>query len=255
MRSFIYINYINTTNIMINIIIPIHVSEQNNTIGECIRTVINNCSSFNNISNIIIVSSKKISINFVSNINILLINNKDVTTRARAMNIGFKSNKSKYCMFLHCDTLLPKSFDTLVISKLSNCNFCFFKLKFDMTNLALRLVEKSVNNVRNFPYGDQCFCLNSKYHSDIGMFKDISFLEDYVYIKEQIPISYRQNVIDAYIITSSRRFFSKKGLGYSSVYKNVKNNKDLINRYNSGECIDNLSKIYYKNGLNGTYYT
>jgi len=239
---------------MINIIIPMHVSEQNTTIEECIRTIINNCSNFNNISNIIIVSSKKISIDLLSNINILIIYNKDAITRAKAMNIGFKSNKSRYCMFLHCDTLLPKSFDTLVISKLSNCNFCFFKLKFDNTHIALRLVEKSVNNVRNFPYGDQCFCLNSKYHIDIGMFQDISFLEDYVYIKEQIPISYRQNVIDDYIITSSRRFSSKKRLGYSSVYKNVKNNKDLINRYNSGECIDDLSKIYYKNGLNGTYY-
>ena len=110
-------NY-NSISIMINIIIPMHVSEQNTTIEECIRTIINNCSNFNNISNIIIVSSKKISIDLLSNINILIIYNKDAITRAKAMNIGFKSNKSRYCMFLHCDTLLPKSFDKLVISKL-----------------------------------------------------------------------------------------------------------------------------------------
>ena len=49
------------------------------------------------------------------------------------MNIGFNLFKdyAKISIFLHCDTLLPKNYDILIINKLNTFKFCFFKLKFD----------------------------------------------------------------------------------------------------------------------------
>ena len=78
-------------------------------------------------------------------------------------------------------------------------------------------------------------------------------MEDVDYINK-IPINNRYNVINDYIITSDRRFRNINGLSYKSIVTNVNNNKLLIQKFNNGVNINELSKIYYKNELKGTYY-
>ena len=60
--------------------------------------------------------------------------------------------------------------------------------------------EKTVKTIIN-----NCFCVLNSYHEEIGSYKDIPFLEDYQYI-EKIPINFRNNVLESYIITNARRY-------------------------------------------------
>ena len=244
----------------ITIVIPIHPDELDLDIKNHVEDIEIKCGKVDNIDKIILVSNKKdlkYKLKLRTRILVLyeVVPNNIKLTRAHAMNKGFLSSKSEIVMFLHVDTKLPFNFDSMVITKLTENNFCYFYLQYDQNNLLIKLIEKTVNNIRNFPYGDQCFCVKSEYHHKIGMFPDIPFMEDYEYVEKRLKPEERSNVITTPIITSVRRYTgSKHGLTLSSVQKNMRNNRHLIQRYHAGECINRLHDIYYKNGLFGTFY-
>ncbi len=170
------------------------------------------------------------------------------------MNNGFlKMKKKNIAVFLHIDTLLPKNFDNLILEKMIINDFCFFYLKFDDNHIALKTIEFQVNNIRNFPYGDQCFCIKYDFHLKYNMFDDLPFMEDYQYILK-IPKNNRNNCINDYVITIARRYKNKDGFSFISISNNLLNNKNLIDLYHKNENIFKLEKNYYKNGLLGYYY-
>ena len=238
---------------MITIIIPIHPEETDKTIYMCLSAIENNCCQKNNIKVILVCAeNKNLEINNYSYF-IHYLQDSEATTRAKALNIGFKSRYSDLVSFLHCDTLVPNNFDNLIIKKLEETPFCYFKLQFDNGHPALKIVCAQVNNIRNFPYGDQCFCVKADFHIKYGLFPELPFMEDYQYILN-IPSEYRSAAIDSFIITSARRYKNRFGYSFKSVFKNVFNNKQLINQYHQNKNIDELSKIYYKNNLLGTHY-
>lgn len=240
-------------NIMtLSIIIPIHKDETFDTIKKCIEVIFNNCSNEENLTEIILVSSKEFPKIFYKKIKYLV--DPSYCTRAKAMNAGFmKMHKNNISVFLHIDTFLPKNFDILILEKLDQTKFCYFRLKFDNNHILFRTIEYQVNYIRQFPYGDQCFCMKYDFHKNIGMFDDLPFMEDYEYILK-IPLKYRTNSISKNIITSSRRYKNVNGFSFSSIGNNVLNNKKLIKLYNQKYNILELEKNYYKNGLLGFHY-
>ena len=105
----------------------------------------------------------------------------------------------------------------------SNSKICSFTIRrYFSTHKALLIVEKSVNILRNFPYGDQSFCILSEFHIKMNLYSDIPIMEDVDYINK-IPINNRYNVINDYIITSDRRFRNIDGLSYKSIVTNFNN--------------------------------
>lgn len=236
---------------MISIIIPIHPDETLKTIYKCLDKIQLSVSNKTNITVFLVsVKDKMLNLNKYF-FKIEEVIDPNATTRAKTLNIGFQHINTEIVAFLHCDTIVPSSFDKLIIDKLKNTPFCYFKLQFDNLHLALKIICTQVNNLRNFPYGDQCFCMKSSFHRKMKLFKDLPFMEDYQYVLD-LPVKYRSNAIDAYVITSARRYKNCYGFSYKSIFSNVLNNKNLIKRYHQGENINELSKIYYKNQLLGT---
>ena len=162
------------------------------------------------------------------------------------MNTGFLNMKyDNIAIFLHVDTFLPKNYDLLILNKMKDVDFCYFKLKFNHKHRMFRIIENEVNNIRNFPYGDQCFCVKYNYHKKYNLFDDIPFLEDYTYILK-IPKKDRKNYINSYIITSSRRYKNEKGYSYKSIFNNILNNKKIIKLYHKNYDINELEKYIIK---------
>lgn len=240
-------------NIMpISIIIPIHKDETNNILKKCIQVIFENCSNAKNLTEIMLVSSTKFP-NIIHK-KIKQLTDPSFCTRAKAMNAGFMNiKKNNIAIFLHVDTLLPKNYDLLILEKMKKVSFCYFQLKFDNNHSLFKVIEYQVNCIRQFPYGDQCFCVKYNFHKNVGMFDDIPFMEDYQYVLK-ISKKYRTNSISENITTSARRYKNKNGFSFSSITNNVLNNKKLIKLYNQKYDIFELANIYYKNSLLGYYY-
>lgn len=83
-------------------------------------------------------------------------------------------------LFLHADAIIPEGVDI--------CDFIsrgyiagFFKLKFDVDSIAIRLVEFFANlraRIFSLPYGDQAIFVRRDVFEEIRGFKNYPFLED-----------------------------------------------------------------------------
>ncbi len=130
--------------------------------------------------------------------------------RARQMNAGAAVASGDILLFLHADTHLPTSFDTLVRQALQNAGTVAgaFELRIDAQLRGLRLVEKMVNMRSHFlsmPYGDQAIFLKAATFHDLGGFPDLPIMEDF-----ELMLGLRRQgrimIVPAPVVTSGRRW-------------------------------------------------
>jgi rSAM/selenodomain-associated transferase 2 len=130
--------------------------------------------------------------------------------RARQMNAGAAVASGDILLFLHADTHLPTSFDTLVRQALQNAGTVAgaFELRIDAQLRGLRLVEKMVNMRSHFlsmPYGDQAIFLKAATFHDLGGFPDLPIMEDF-----ELMLALRRQgritIVPAPVVTSGRRW-------------------------------------------------
>jgi rSAM/selenodomain-associated transferase 2 len=130
--------------------------------------------------------------------------------RARQMNAGAAVARGDILLFLHADTHLPTSFDTLVRQALQNAGTVAgaFELRIDAQLRGLRLVEKMVNMRSHFlsmPYGDQAIFLKAATFHDLGGFPDLPIMEDF-----ELMLGLRRQgrimIVPAPVVTSGRRW-------------------------------------------------
>lgn len=130
--------------------------------------------------------------------------------RASQMNAGAAVATGDILLFLHADTHLPTSFDTLVRQALQNAGTVAgaFELRIDAQLRGLRLVEKMVNMRSHFlsmPYGDQAIFLKAATFHDLGGFPDLPIMEDF-----ELMLGLRRQgritIVPAPVVTSGRRW-------------------------------------------------
>lgn len=130
--------------------------------------------------------------------------------RANQMNAGAAVATGDILLFLHADTHLPTSFDTLVRQALQNAGTVAgaFELRIDAQLRGLRLVEKLVNMRSHFlsmPYGDQAIFLKAATFHDLGGFPDLPIMEDF-----ELMLGLRRQgritIVPAPVVTSGRRW-------------------------------------------------
>lgn len=108
--------------------------------------------------------------------------------RARQMNTAAQVAKGDTLLFLHADTVLPKTFYSAIANTLAQSNVIAgaFELSIQGQNPTLRLVEWGVkwrSHLFQMPYGDQGLFIKRDVFETLGGFADIPIMEDFELIQ------------------------------------------------------------------------
>jgi rSAM/selenodomain-associated transferase 2 len=130
--------------------------------------------------------------------------------RANQMNAGAAVATGDILLFLHADTHLPTSFDTLIRQALQNPGTIAgaFELRINAHRRGLRLVERMVNvrsRLLSMPYGDQAIFLKATVFQEIGGFPDLPIMEDFELMLQLRRLG-RITIVPTPVLTSGRRW-------------------------------------------------
>lgn len=143
--------------------------------------------------------------------------------RGIQMNRGASIAKGEVLLFLHADTLMPKTVLSFPLETLNGHIGGFFKLKFDDNSLSTRLVELFANfraKLLSLPYGDQAIFMKKDIFKKLGGFKEYRFLED-IDMALRIRKYGKLKYIPLEVVASSRRL--KKGYLLSPIFVSLRN--------------------------------
>jgi len=130
--------------------------------------------------------------------------------RARQMNAGARVASGDILLFLHADTMLPRTVERIIITALDRSPRCWgrFDVHLAGRQRPLRLVEAMMNlrsRLGGIATGDQAMFVRRSAFEEIGGFPAIELMEDIALSKRlkrlSPPLCLRQRVI-----TSSRRW-------------------------------------------------
>ena len=130
--------------------------------------------------------------------------------RSKQMNIGYQKSKGDILLFLHCDTLLPYGYDKLICQTLAKPGVVAgaFELSVDSSSFWIDLIVK-LSNFRSrkmqLPYGDQAIFIEASIFKKIGMFSEISIMEDFEIIR-RLRSQGKIGIVPKPVITSARRW-------------------------------------------------
>ncbi|WP_130734079.1 TIGR04283 family arsenosugar biosynthesis glycosyltransferase [Flavobacterium sp. J27] len=128
--------------------------------------------------------------------------------RAKQLNYGAQFAKGEILYFLHCDSLPPKKFDSLIINEVGKGNLAgCFKMKFNSNHIVLKITQWFTQfNVKFFRGGDQSLFVTKKiFQEEKGFNEKYRIYED----NDLIYRLYKKigfTVIQQHIITSARRY-------------------------------------------------
>ena len=130
--------------------------------------------------------------------------------RARQMNAGAAVAKGEVLLFLHADTTLPEGFDGAISHTLEQPDVCAcaFRLSIDAKGWSFRLIERLVDlrsRLFQMPYGDQALSLRARTFRDIGGFRGVPIMEDYVLMR-RLRRAGRIEISPLTAVTSARRW-------------------------------------------------
>ncbi len=230
---------------IISIIIP--TLNESKTVFKLLDSVSNNTL----VKEIIIVDSPE----SIDNIDIILNNPKIryvqsiKAGRAAQLNYGAQIAKSEILYFVHADTILPKSFDTLILNEINKgVDLGCFRFKFDSNHVLLKINSFFTR----FPFlwcrgGDQSlFIKKSVYDSLNGFDESFVIMEEYDLLK-RAKEKYRFGIINESVIVSARKYEKN---GYFKIqYANFR----AMKMFFTGKYSPCQIKEFYQNELNLNY--
>ncbi|MDB9822593.1 TIGR04283 family arsenosugar biosynthesis glycosyltransferase [Deltaproteobacteria bacterium] len=130
--------------------------------------------------------------------------------RALQQNLGASVSRGKTLLFLHSDTLLPKSYMNLIFETLMDPGVAAgaFRFKTDHNSPSMKIIELAANirsQYLNLPYGDQGLFLKKTVFDTVGGFPDVPIAED-LYLVRRLARTGRIRIAKDYVITSARRW-------------------------------------------------
>lgn len=129
--------------------------------------------------------------------------------RAKQMNLGAKMSSGEALLFLHCDSILPKTALKDIIKVLSDgYRLGCFRTKFDSDNILMKccgFMSDFRVKYRQIAFGDQGIFIYREDFDRLDGYKEISIMEDYQFSLDANKI-YKIGQTNTKIITSSRRF-------------------------------------------------
>ncbi|MEB8388234.1 TIGR04283 family arsenosugar biosynthesis glycosyltransferase [Rhodobacteraceae bacterium KMM 6894] len=102
-------------------------------------------------------------------------------SRGGQLRRGANAASGAWLLFLHADSALPDGWTQVVSAQMAQGGPAYFKLAFNATGLAPRLVAGWANvraRVFALPYGDQGLLISRKTYDAAGGFPDIPLMED-----------------------------------------------------------------------------
>ncbi len=162
--------------------------------------------------------------------------------RAAQMNLGAQHAKNTILLFLHSDTYLPKSADTIIIHALTtDYMWGRFNVKLSSTRFIFRIIATLINlrsNITKVATGDQAIFLYKNIFNRINGYPDIVLMED-IALSKKLRKKYSCACLTDKVITSSRRW-EKNG-----IYRTIILMWYIRALYYFGVCPKQLSKLYY----------
>ena len=132
--------------------------------------------------------------------------------RAKQMNMGAKSASGDILYFIHVDTVLPKDFESHIVSYynqgfLAGC----FRMKFTSDHLLLKISQWFTRfNFSICRGGDQTFYIQKKLFDQLNGFNEEYIIyEDNELTNRIYQNRYKFKVIPKYVYTSARRYEEK----------------------------------------------
>ena len=162
--------------------------------------------------------------------------------RAAQLNAAALRAQGDVLLFLHADTLLPKTFYRDIIEALKNPNVAAgaFGLGIDSDKAGIRFVEKLANlrsRLLKLPYGDQGLFMSKNTFLRSGGFSNMPIMEDYELV-QRLQRRGRIVTLDKQVLTSARRW-NQLGVVRTSMI-----NQLMVAGYRLGISPDRLAGFY-----------
>ncbi|GAB4244348.1 MAG: TIGR04283 family arsenosugar biosynthesis glycosyltransferase [Ekhidna sp.] len=164
----------------------------------------------------------------------------------QSLNFGIQKARGDILLFLDADTLLPRNFDEMILTKLENPNIVggAFSMRFDQSDWKLRILAM-LNRVRytiwkNF-YGDQAIFCRKEAALTAGGFPES--LMEASFFCQKLKAHGTMALISKPVTTSSRRFFQ---YGFFKVFWF---DFRMWIRFNLGMEIHSFAHEYWKSNL------
>ncbi len=134
--------------------------------------------------------------------------------RAMQMNIGADQAQGEVLVFLHADTQLPDSADTLIIKSMEQgTQWGRFNVRLSGSHILFRLIENMMNWRSCFTgiaTGDQVIFVQRMLFEQVGAYPEIKLMED-IALSKKLKLLSKSICIKQRVITSSRKW-EKKGI-------------------------------------------
>lgn len=132
----------------------------------------------------------------------------EVRGRAKQMNQGARDSRGGTLVFLHCDTLPPRSMQPAIEQVLSRHDWGRFDLRLDAPGWRFRVIETMINlrsRLTRIATGDQAIFARRDFFLAAGCFADIPLMED-IEFSRRIGRRSPPGLVREPVLTSARRW-------------------------------------------------
>jgi rSAM/selenodomain-associated transferase 2 len=141
--------------------------------------------------------------------------------RGCQMNRGAQKASGQILLFLHSDTILPKTALERVqrVMQDPSVKAGAFDLSIDKKGLFYRMIEKTASlrsRLTRIPYGDQAIFIRKNYFFDMGQYREIPIMEDVDLMVRIKKIKGKLKFLNIRTVTSSRRW-EEEGMIYCTL--------------------------------------
>jgi rSAM/selenodomain-associated transferase 2 len=156
--------------------------------------------------------------------------------------LGAEAARGETLLFLHADTLLPRTFVQAVRNCLADpsCVGGAFRLHIESSRWAARCVEWGVacrSKLFRLPYGDQAIFVRRPVFEELNGFSALPIMEDYEFV-HRLHGRGRLAICDLAVRTSARRW---QRIGF---VKTTLLNQLMIAAYHCGVAPERLARLY-----------
>ncbi|MBQ0041339.1 MAG: TIGR04283 family arsenosugar biosynthesis glycosyltransferase [Clostridiales bacterium] len=163
--------------------------------------------------------------------------------RAIQMNTAARESTGDILFFLHCDSKLPAKVTEEIRHVMATDDYGCFGVKYDSKNFFMwtnRVISNHRAWNRGLPFGDQGIFIDRKLFFEMGMFPEMSMMEDYEFSRKMLRYGFKPGKATSRIETSGRRY---RG-GTIGILKTEYRLWNLRRMYRRGDAIEKLAELY-----------